>query len=553
MKIGSVLSGNTSESIPANRKLMKKIDIHPWNLDFDDLGVSDYYNPVDERLQDLFSYEAAGEIYSNLVKGNIDKNHSDEVLWLSAIYIVMEMTNSFYYGALIEASSKDGVQLTREVQAFDTFEKYYSDSSKECDFKRRYRNENKASSWLRSLARWIGSSFLKRDSFSRVPPKLMKKNRDILCFAGDAQMAAFAASRGKRLVLGTIEQWFGDLDWDIDPKLKQSFLSTAEQLSKSADSIANNLGYVLPNSLRKSLMQSIYDILEVVSCYLRHIERKSRYLPSELWLGSGGNIYNRTIARAAQKCGATTVSFDHGSGSGWVDLPLIRLIDVDFCDRYLCFTEAQASGIERLRRDGLFVAGGPKPSIEASPFPLFQKPNLTPKVEREKPRAMYVPSLYENGRTFIPPLISEVAEVDFQFKLLKGLRDLGYDVVIKPHPECKIGIPPRLLEATGAVLENRPFEQVCDQADLLLFDYLTTSAIRSAFFTDLPLVLFDHGRTPIQKQAEGVLEQRAIIHRVDRDETNRPRINSEDLRGCIASAKLKSHGTRFRDTYFARD
>lgn len=532
---------------------MKKIDIHPWNLDFDDCGVRDFYNPVDERLQDFFSYEVAGKVYSNLTKENIDHNHCDEVVWLSAIYIVMEMTNSFYYGALVEASSKDGVRLTRELQAFDTFEKYYSDFPKDSHFKLRYRNDNKTTSGLRSLARWLGSSVLKGDNFSRVPPKLMKPSQDILCFSGDAAMAAFAASKGKRLVLGAINQWFGGLDWGVDPKLRQSFQDTAEQFSMLAVSIANNLGCVLRSGLRISLMQSIYDILEVVSCYLRHVERKSRYLPNEIWLGSGGNVYNRMIARAAQKCGATTVSFDHGSGSGWVDLPLVRLIDVDFCDRYLCFTEEQASGIERLRRDGLFVAGAPKPSIEVSPFPLFQKPNLTPKVDRGKPRAMYVPSLYENGRTFIPPLISEVAEVDFQFKLLKILRDLGYEVVVKPHPECKIGIPPKLLEATGAKIENRPFEQVCGQADLLLFDYLTTSAIRSAFFTDLPLVLFDHGRTPIQKQAESVLEQRAVIHRVDRDDTNRPIIELEDLRAGIASAKLKSHDTEFRDTYFARD
>lgn len=503
------MSGNISESIPINSKQMKTIDIHPSNLEFDNLGVRDFYNPVDERLQDFFSYKVAGEIYSSLTKEDIEQKHSDEVLWLSAIYIVMEITNSFYYGALVESSSRDGVRLTREFQGVDIFEKYYTGSPRDSHFNRRYRNKAKNNGGLHSFARWIGSSFLKRDSLSRIPPSLMKPARDILCFAGDAQMAAFAASKGKRLVLGTIDQWFGDVDWHIDASLKQSFGGAAKRLVTSASSIAEDAGYMLPNGLQASMVLSVCDILEVVSCFLRQVERKSRYLPNELWLGSGGNIYNRTIARVAQKGGATTVSFDHGSGSGWVDLPLVRLIDVDFCDQYLCFTEEQASGIERLRREDLFVAGMPKPSIEPSPFPLFQKPNLTPKANREKPRAMYVPSLYENGRTFIPPLISEIAEVDFQFKLLKNLSELGYEVVIKPHPECKIGIPPRLLEATGAKLEDRPFEQVCDQADLLLFDYLTTSAIRSAFFTELPLVLFDHGRTPVQKHAEGILEQRA--------------------------------------------
>ncbi|WP_417845199.1 hypothetical protein [Thalassospira povalilytica] len=530
--------------------MLKTVNVHPMSLSLDRSGVVGYFQPIDERVQDKFSQRLAEELIQIVNDGDIDNSYADEVLWLSVVYIVIELTNIFYCRSLIEKSREKGLNIVREWRGENSLKKYDGLNTIITHIGGRHGRALTVHTTLRSMLRWVVGTLRRRDGFSRVPPLLMDKNSDVLCFGGDEAMVDHAKLSGKRLVLGTLEQWFGSFNPLAETSHAKEFRAFASRTSQVSHKIANEVGLGVQD-MSEIAENSVFEVLSLVSNYFSHISGKGKMLPNELWLGSGGNLYNRTLARAAQKQGKRVVSFDHGSGSGWIDIPLVRLIDVDFCDNYLSFTEGQAAGIARLRRQSLKVTRATDPQIGVSPFPLFARPRLADERQKSsRPRAMYVPSIYEAGMTLVPPLIAEMPAIDFQVKLLCGLRDLGYDVVLKPHPECRVGVPNALLEVTGAQLEVRRFEEVCNESDVLLFDYLTTSAIRSAFFTKTSLVLIDHGRVPIQPEAMLELEERAAFFQVERDVENRPIFSNEHLEGVIQLASKRRESDRFLHNYF---
>ena len=66
-------------------------------------------------------------------------------------------------------------------------------------------------------------------------------------------------------------------------------------------------------------------------------------------------------------------------------------------------------------------------------------------------------TLYDNDRGRSGPGNTNNFLIDWQIRLIKHLRDFGYDVVVKIHPETKV-MPPKMFETElGAKLPKEPF------------------------------------------------------------------------------------------------
>ena len=97
--------------------------------------------------------------------------------------------------------------------------------------------------------------------------------------------------------------------------------------------------------------------------------------------------------------------------------------------------------------------------------------------------------------------------MEFEHRLIKELKNKGYRVLYKAHPD-------RLNEITGffeGLVDEflvEPFERVWDKADALIYGLTSTSTFGYGLCTNLPITLIDVDGTVWNKRQKKYLEGR---------------------------------------------
>ncbi|WP_339859773.1 hypothetical protein [Thalassospira alkalitolerans] len=529
---------------------MKNIDIHPLEQSRGGFGVADFFFPVSEHKIDHFTSELAKDLTAYINCKGINASSSVEGLWLVLIYLVLDASNLYMHASVLENSASKNVDVRwgRKQTGFLNRLKQgeAADPVVLSSAQRMFGKRNV----VRDYLRWLYSAS-KRDGLSRVPPEFVNRE-DILCFAADYSMASYAAGKGKRLILGRFEQW-------IEPHSSQGVGTKIEK------QVIDDVTDIICLSFVKfscSVSDYLRTVIFAMSEYavstgvngLSSVMKKATKLPDEIWLGSCGAFPNRLLAYAASKEGKKASVYDHGSGSGWMNIPLIHLINIQFSHTYFMYTQAQVLGAKKILTSDLKVHGAVQTVFDVSPFRLFSKVPERKAGERKrtsKPIAMFVPSVYMHEKAIIPPLCPDITTIDFQLKLVTSLLSLGYEVVVKPHPECKIGVSHIISELRGVSISSEPFEKVMWSVDLLVFDYLATTALRSALYTDIPIVVMDHGRIPLLDEAAVKLQKRLYLVPVSRNTTNSSVFDRDVFSAAIEQSKCMRQNTEFVKSYFS--
>jgi hypothetical protein len=147
--------------------------------------------------------------------------------------------------------------------------------------------------------------------------------------------------------------------------------------------------------------------------------------------------------------------------------------------------------------------------------------------------------MYSGDAVHLIPFFSDVQMVDWQARLLSFLRDQGFAVSIKPHPESVHAVPAELAAlADGRVLSGR-FEDL-DLADsILLFDYPQTTAFVRAVRSINPIVVIDFDRLGIRPEALPLFEARCALIRGSADADGRLHIDWPTLANGMDVAPLR--------------
>ena len=153
--------------------------------------------------------------------------------------------------------------------------------------------------------------------------------------------------------------------------------------------------------------------------------------------------------------------------------------------------------------------------------------------EIESPRIMYVPtSLTGSGRYGPYRDMHDCAYLQWQLHLLRALREVlpASAVTWKRHAKEHVSLSLPAIE--GVKTSDQPFDQVIGDADVFVFDYVS-SAFSQAAATDKPIILVEIGFRNIAPTAMNAIDARCI--RVNAD----PARPVEALRAAIdRSAKL---------------
>jgi len=161
---------------------------------------------------------------------------------------------------------------------------------------------------------------------------------------------------------------------------------------------------------------------------------------------------------------------------------------------------------------------------------------------------MYVPTIYPGEVVdAITGMMSDLVLLDWKVRLLEKLEEWKYNIILKPHPEGFGSVPPHIEEIFGSIINDKPFEQVINQADVLLLDMPASTTFTSSLVSDKPIVLMDFGFNEIEDAAKELLSLRCAIVPCGFDKYNRARVCWEALHEAINSSVHKC------DSEFARE
>lgn len=522
-------------SAPAGARPLR--DYHPHGLEFSEYGVKDFVMPVSEAAADRVFADFCACAAALLRNEGFDRNATAEALGLSLIYMGLEATHFFILSGIAEKNTELD-RLAHYGDSDGALGRIAAGDKASSQFVSRFRGFGAKPSAVKTWGRFA-KSILRRDAYSRKPPFLIDRRNDILCFAADPWHQKLAAQAGKRLVLSSHENWFGgsSATSDVSAHIDRDLVSAMADIAIGA---FEREGVRELPSVRESLREIFSGLAAVVLRLMTALEQNRRLLPNEFWTISTGGLHARLVSRLVRKQGGTVTNYDHGTGAGWMDSPELLLVEWDQCDTFIAFSQAQADGVKALiARAARYSLSGKAPEVVASPLPLYDTSIAGANSGRHSPartRVWYVPSAYTGERFYLPPLPPDIVAADFQMRLFRQLRDLGHEIIIKPHPECPVGFPPAMLAGAEARIETRSFEHVADAPDVVIMDYPHSTAFRSAVLSNVPLVVLDPGRVAFLPEARRLLERGAARVEFTFDEQNRRRIDKDRLAQAIEHA-----------------
>ncbi len=361
------------------------------------------------------------------------------------------------------------------------------------------------------------------------------------------------AARCKRdVVFCRSDRWFHEIeDCELKKGLERRFHDFEKNLLSFIEGLYKNFGLTFDGISRQHLSELLATGPAMIGIHYSRLLDKPEAIPFHIWTGTGGNIWDSMLRYANLKLhDGEVVGHHHGSGMGHVRFPELGFMELWGCKKFIFLNENQA--MEYAEQSVLWPGGDLTfPALEGFSnlhnFTYFEK---FQKNKAEVKTIIVLATLYGGDRVWMGPYSPDVVHVDWQARLITKLKEKGYRVILKVHPETAV-MPPDVLKDLGAELRSEPLEDMMHEGDLVLFDCVHTTVFRSVLATNTPMVLIDFHGHGLTDKALSMLTKRIGFINAGFDTENRAKVAWEDLFKAVDEAAVKHNNTEFFDYYYA--
>ncbi len=391
-------------------------------------------------------------------------------------------------------------------------------------------------SLLRTIARPI-RGINNSDGFSYRAFSSINFDNDVVCVTKCPLTIEHIKHTDDRVVLVSLSEWFhppkntNDFGRTLSDRFVSRFIGDLFELLN--DNYDVELSLVSKQYLESWFKESGFWI----NYYCDRVRSNKKRLPKKLWIGTSGIVWSRMLADVVLEEQGEVVGHDHAWGANFSTTNLMPVFETNNISKYVTFSKAQVDIYTDVRKK-YFDESNP---VEISYFNLAAttKPKISNK-RNDLKRIMYVASFYPCDVLVSGDMMDTQVAVDFQKKLFSCLNKLGFDVMIKPHPQSPQKLPDSLISEFNVEVHTKSFEEECDQADLLIFDYPMSTTWGYALGTDIPILYIDFGLAPLPEKELQLLEQRCSRIEGSFDQDNRAVIDWDLIKSAINSAPDKT-------------
>lgn len=514
-------------------------NIHSLDIataDVDGNGVRDFFWPISWREQLAFRDALIGG-YASLARSLIEKQDQDgDLLAILAMEFIQEVMRGWFVAGLIARYGHRGECMSASW--------LQGTAANEPDFWRPQRDRIgflrdrfPASAWRNLLRPLYGLT--QKDNLSWRWPQTVDFRRRIIATNPCALTKQHALQSGERPVLVSLRYWFGMSSDTIPSDLSSLALrkETVSSILTMLDNAARKSCDSFPPALINHLKSWLNEAASICRWHLRCLLDRPASLPAQLWTGSSGYIFRRILQVAVRRAGGTACSHDHGSGLGLFAAPNCNMTEFVTPNKFITFSEQQAAGYRSQRREDFRIQAD-WPEVESVSRDRTKPPIRLPAIAASiKPkRILLVANQYRGEKLPLIPIEFDLVAIDWQARLFSQLRALGYDVHMRPHPDSW-SLPPVAFESTlGVQIERGSFSEALAGADVVVMEYLHTSALREVLLSGKPVFTFEFGHCPPNAVANDALSRRIRFIPAWYDEQNRAQTDWAALPAAIADA-----------------
>ena len=321
------------------------------------------------------------------------------------------------------------------------------------------------------------------------------------------------------------------------------------------------------NDGTKDLMERIYEIWvsvlrkhqQEISCsasrYVFHLIKKHisiaqgalgynfgkfiNFNKAMLLTGSGGKFLTRLLSFIFQREGCRVMRFAHGGDRSIYSDISWAILETSFCNTYVAHGALEALRIRERQESKALPVMYFDEAPEVTSFgsishrTLYEKYATAVAVAKSKLKVMVVMGSF-NGLYQEWPNIAylDMVYIEWQFRLIKILKDTGCEVIVKRHPKSLYTQESLFSSYCDKEIIGVSFCNCLDAADVFVFDY-GTSAFVEALCAMRNVVLIDIGYRFFNQHSKSDLNTCCHIVKAHFDENNRIMVDHKVLLQAI--------------------
>ncbi len=387
-------------------------------------------------------------------------------------------------------------------------------------------------------------------SLRRLDRRLLKTS--IVATRRSALIEAHAELDQRDIIFRGARNWFRsvseeDLHQHRSPAVDNHFLcSFVSEIADLAFACGARDFDVADDYLKRFFWVSIS---AVSTHYARLLEQPDR-LPTNIWTGSGGNIWDATLRYACLQChDGEVVGHDHGAGLGHVDYSWMAFYELWGCKEFICLNGNQARELAKNSKKWQFLETQSSKLSGWQSNQSIKRTTQSHDVASDSKTVIVLATTYARDQLWAGPCSPDIVHVDWQARVIGKLRSWGYSVILKVHPESFVAAPKALSQLQAEVIDD-PLESVLHRGDIVLFDCLHTTAFRSVLTTDMPMVMIDFHDHPWTDHARQLFNRRSPLIPGYFDSLNRAQIDWGLLESGLEASEDLAMNSEFFHYYY---
>ena len=305
------------------------------NFIYTNEGIANYYWPVNrDKISDLISKMTRESTF--FLKNNSEIDLVDN-LKLINMYLILKMAN-LYQRKILSDAIKNSKSINLDTNIFKSFKN--NNSIVEKDYLIYVRNGFRKSlvkKYKFQNIRNLLATKIRNDGFIRAELNDVNFSNDIVSLSPSILGAEYLKKTKKQPYLIKIADFFPGVTSDDLKKVENNKKDLKFDLKIYDDYIQLFITIFKENNLDITEIE-LRDIFEwnlSFMAYIKYYQKllaKNQFLPSKLWTGSAGILFNKLIAIEVRKKGGFVTIFDHAEGANLTintSTPFIELQEAD--------------------------------------------------------------------------------------------------------------------------------------------------------------------------------------------------------------------------------
>jgi len=488
-----------------------------------------YYWPVSNKEFEIFSKFIHNTYVDLIIDIKDDSLYDIALIELSFVHSLLQI---FHYNYINEFSLNNNIELLHGQGAGDLLNPNWSDLS------RLYSNPKHPFGKIKRLIRRVVKNII----FNRKLPifNILKSlnGKDKAISIGSMSSLKMEFILNKRIFTSHYD--YIDLI-NIGPKVD------ARTIEKHALFLEKHVVNKFIDILRKnrSLFASNVDFDALKLCWKKRFYDASKlyfevantkYKSNSVFVSDMAKPFHKLITLAFQRAGKSVYCFHHGNDAGFSVQMLGHEVTTSHCHTFVVPTDGIQRIYERIySKSEIEKRTGTKYlSINSSFYRAIYFKNQNPKKIHIK-KIMLMGFPMNSSRYAAENSLFFYSQLDLEYRLITTLKNLGYYVIYKAHPDRLEEIGSLFNDVVDEVITDS-FEKVWQRSDLLIFTYTSTTTFGYALTTNLPIVLLDSAQEFRDKKEYSDMSSRINLVKTSFDDNMRINFNSDLLLKAVSNS-----------------